>query len=124
MGLTDKRLGFDELRLARRIGLNTNQIEDAYEVMMQTRKIKTETELQPLRTATDLNQQSITQTVQSWQKGMAGRNWGRFITNPQPALEDSSMIPEEWSSPIPQARTRESGCRLGLKILWSKKAPM
>jgi len=49
--LTDKRLGLDELRLARRIGINTSQVEDAYDVMMQTRKIKTETELQLLRTA-------------------------------------------------------------------------
>ena len=71
LGLTDKRLGFDELRLARRIGLNASQVEDAYDMMMQARKIKTETELQLLRTAIDLNQQAITQTVQSWQKGMS-----------------------------------------------------
>ena len=77
LGLTDKRLGFDELRLARRIGLNTSQVEDAYDVMMQTRKIKTETEIQLLRTATDLNQQAITQTVQSWQKGMSWKELGR-----------------------------------------------
>ena len=43
--LEKSRLGFDELRLAKRIGLSEMQVEDAYDVMMQTRKIKTETEL-------------------------------------------------------------------------------
>ena len=77
LGLEKSRVGFDELRLAKRIGPSEMQVEDAYDVMMQTRKIKTETELKLLQTATDLNEKAITQTVNSWQKGMSWKELGQ-----------------------------------------------
>ena len=81
LGLEKARVGFDELRLARRIGFTGMQVEDAYDVMMQTRKIKTEFELSILRTTTDLNQQAISRTVQSWQKGMSWKELGQVYLN-------------------------------------------
>jgi Xaa-Pro aminopeptidase len=67
LGLTDGVVGFDDLRLASHFdGLDT---VDAYGALKYVRQVKTDAELDLLRTATLLNQQAIEQTIATWSRG-------------------------------------------------------
>ncbi len=77
LGLSTGRVAFDDLRLGQRAAPVGVDVVDGYDVMMQTRRVKTDDELQLLRTATALNQQAISRTVASWEPGVTWRQIGQ-----------------------------------------------
>jgi Xaa-Pro aminopeptidase len=74
LGLERSKIGFDDLSLARRLGLEG---ADAYDALMFARAVKTPTEIELLRRATALNREAIERTVKSWEKGMRWREVNR-----------------------------------------------
>ncbi|MBV9897984.1 MAG: M24 family metallopeptidase [Chloroflexi bacterium] len=66
LGLSSGAVGFDDLRFAHQVGANA---VDAYGALKYVRQVKTQAELQLLRTATLLNQQAIETTVATWTRG-------------------------------------------------------
>jgi Xaa-Pro aminopeptidase len=68
------RIGFDDLALAGRLGLDGI---DAYDALMFARAVKTPTEIELLRRGTALNRAAIERTVGSWRKGMRWRELNR-----------------------------------------------
>jgi Xaa-Pro dipeptidase len=64
------RIGFDDLGLAGRLGIEG---ADACDALMFARAVKTPTEIDLLREATALNRAAIERTARSWQKGMRWR---------------------------------------------------
>ncbi len=66
LGLSNGVVGFDDLRFANQVGVNA---VDAYGALKYVRQVKTDAELELLRTATLLNQQAIEQTVATWTRG-------------------------------------------------------
>jgi Xaa-Pro aminopeptidase len=67
LGLANGVVGFDDLRLAAQFeGFTT---VDAYGTLKYVRQVKTDAELDLLRTATQLNQQAIEQTIAAWSRG-------------------------------------------------------
>jgi len=69
LGLTEGAVGFDDLRLARSLQRHETQVKDAYGTLKYVRQVKTPAELDLLRTATQLNQQAIEQTISMWSPG-------------------------------------------------------
>ncbi len=59
-------VGFDDLRFAQRFEVRS---VDAYGALKYVRQVKTEPELALLRTATELNQMAIEQTIRTWSRG-------------------------------------------------------
>jgi Xaa-Pro aminopeptidase len=74
LGLERGRIGFDDLALSGRLGMDGI---DAYDALMFARAVKTPTELELLRRATALNRAAIERTVGSWHKGMRWRELNR-----------------------------------------------
>ena len=72
--LESGRIGFDDLALSGRLGV---EAVDAYDCMMHARAVKTPTEIELLRRATALNREAIERTVKSWEKGMRWRELNR-----------------------------------------------
>ena len=70
-GLEHAKIGFDDLGLAKRLGVEGT---DAYDALMFARAVKTPTEIELLRRATALNREAIERTVKSWARGCAGAN--------------------------------------------------
>ena len=70
LGLGTGRVGFDDLRMAKRVRGSMVDVIDAYGLMMFVREVKTDQELQLLREATQVNQLAIERTVRSWSRGM------------------------------------------------------
>jgi Xaa-Pro dipeptidase len=68
------KVGFDDLALAKRLGVEGI---DAYDTLMYARAVKTPTEIELLRRATALNREAIERTVRSWTKGMRWRELNR-----------------------------------------------
>ena len=68
------RIGFDDLALAGRLGVEG---VDAYDTLMHARAVKTPTEIELLRRSTALNRAAIERTVESWAKGMRWRELNR-----------------------------------------------
>jgi Xaa-Pro aminopeptidase len=68
------RIGFDDLALAGRLGVDGI---DAYDALMFARAVKTPTEIELLRRATALNRAAIERTTKSWTKGMRWRELNR-----------------------------------------------
>ena len=62
-------VGFDDLRLAHSLQLPDDAVRDAYGTLKYVRQVKTPAELDLLRTATQLNQQAIEQTIATWSRG-------------------------------------------------------
>jgi len=77
LGLERGRIGFDDLALGQRLGLEHAVIADAYDALMFARAVKTPTEIDLLRRATALNRAAIERTVKSWEKGMRWRELNR-----------------------------------------------
>ena len=76
LSLETGRVGFDDLRLAKKVaGAKTDAI-DAYGLMMFVREVKTDREIQLLREATRVNQVAIERTAQTWSRGMT---WKELI---------------------------------------------
>ena len=65
------KVGFDDLALAQRLGMDT---VDAYDTLMYARAVKTPPELELLRRATAVNRAAIERTTKSWDKGMRWRD--------------------------------------------------
>jgi Xaa-Pro dipeptidase len=77
LGLERGRVGFDDLGLGQRLGLEHAAVADAYDALMFARAVKTPTEIDLLRRATALNRAAIERTVKSWDKGMRWRELNR-----------------------------------------------
>jgi Xaa-Pro dipeptidase len=77
LGLDRGRVGFDDLALGQRLGLEQATVTDAYDAMMFARAVKTPTEIELLRRATALNRAAIERTVKTWEKGMRWRELNR-----------------------------------------------
>ncbi|MBV9582179.1 MAG: M24 family metallopeptidase [Chloroflexi bacterium] len=69
LGLTDATVGFDDLRLAASLHSDGITVRDAYGTLKYVRQVKTDAELELLRTATRLNQQAIQDTIATWSRG-------------------------------------------------------
>jgi Xaa-Pro aminopeptidase len=65
--LTQKRVGFDDLRLGQ--SFQDVEVQDAYAALKFVRQVKTAEELELLRTATRLNQKAIERTIATWSRG-------------------------------------------------------
>ena len=65
-----KKIGFDDLALGQRLGMDA---VDAYDTLMYARAVKTPPELELLRRATEVNRAAIERTTKSWDKGMRWR---------------------------------------------------
>ena len=76
LGLGTAHVGFDDLRLAKRVTGSMTDVIDAYGLMMFVRQVKTDQEIQLLREATRVNQVAIERTVRSWSRGMT---WKELI---------------------------------------------
>lgn len=74
LGLDDAKVGFDDLALAGRLGVEG---ADAYDALMFARAVKTPAEIALLRRATALNRAAIERTAASWQEGMRWRDVNR-----------------------------------------------
>ena len=68
------RIGFDDLALGQRLGL---EAVDAYDALMFARAVKTAPEIELLRRATALNRAAIERSVGAWQPGMRWRELNR-----------------------------------------------
>jgi Xaa-Pro aminopeptidase len=68
LGLSNRRVGFDDLRFATNFQSDV-EIVDAYGALKNIRQIKTSAELELLRTATQLNQLAIERTIKTWSRG-------------------------------------------------------
>ncbi|HEY1293025.1 MAG TPA: M24 family metallopeptidase [Chloroflexota bacterium] len=69
LGLGRGTVGFDDLRLAQSIATEALSVRDAYGTLKYVRQVKTDAELDLLRTATQLNQQAIERTIATWSRG-------------------------------------------------------
>jgi Xaa-Pro aminopeptidase len=77
LGLERGRVGFDDLALGQRLGLEKVTVADAYDALMSARAVKTPTEIDLLRRATALNRAAIERTVKTWDQGMSWRELNR-----------------------------------------------
>ena len=77
LGLARGRVGFDDLALGQRLGLEPATLADAYDALMFARAVKTPTEIELLRRATALNRAAIERTVKTWDQGMRWRELNR-----------------------------------------------
>lgn len=69
LGLEHGRVGFDDLRLAQSFPSETRQVVDAYGALKYVRQVKTDEEVDLLRTATRLNQVALERTIATWSRG-------------------------------------------------------
>jgi len=76
LGLSNGRVGYDDLRLGAKITGSLADVHDAYNLMMLAREIKTAPEIEWLREATRVNQVAIERTVQSWSRG---KTWKELV---------------------------------------------
>jgi Xaa-Pro dipeptidase len=76
LGLGQAMVGYDDLRLAQSVSPDAVTTRDAYGLLKYVRQVKTPGELELLRTATELNQRAIEQTVRSWTPGIS---WQEMI---------------------------------------------
>ncbi len=77
LGLTQGRVGFDDLGFGHRLALESPEIADAYDAMMAARAIKTPAEISLLEHATRLNETAITRTIAEWTPGVTWREMDR-----------------------------------------------
>ena len=73
LGLTNRRVAFDDMGFGLRLGLENVEVADGYDSMMFARAVKTRDELVLLERATCLNQIAIERTVATWERGMTWR---------------------------------------------------
>jgi Xaa-Pro aminopeptidase len=129
LGLERGRIGFDDLALGQRLGLEHTGVADAYDALMFARAVKTPTEIDLLRRATALNRAAIERTVKSWEKGMRWRELNRayhaaavdlggFVRDP------GAMVgPSTWSRRHAHATDRPGGLRGGTRPACDVRLP-
>ena len=71
------RVAFDDPGFGMRLGLDASKIADGYDALMYARAVKSETELQLLERATQLNQAAIGRAVAAWEQGCTWRDLGK-----------------------------------------------
>lgn len=69
LGLTNGRVGYDDLRTGVKVGGSLADVVDAYNMLMFVREVKSSQEIEWLREATLVNQVAIERTVQFWSRG-------------------------------------------------------
>ena len=72
--LKSARIGFDDLNLGTRLGLPSQQVVSAYDVLMATRQFKSAAEIDLILEATAINEAAISYAVDSWSEGMRWRD--------------------------------------------------
>jgi Xaa-Pro aminopeptidase len=77
LSLERGRVAFDDVGFGMRLALEGLQVADGYDALMFARAVKTETELQLLERATQLNQAAIARTIGAWRRGMTWRDLSR-----------------------------------------------
>jgi len=68
------RVGFDDMAVGCRLGLEAMTVVDAYDPLMFARAVKTEVELGLLQRSTRLNEAAIQRTVAAWDQGATWRD--------------------------------------------------
>ena len=77
LSLERARVAFDDVASGMRLAIDGLQVADGYDALMFARAVKTETELQLLERATQLNQAAIERTIRAWQRGLTWRDLSR-----------------------------------------------
>jgi Xaa-Pro aminopeptidase len=77
LALEQGRVAFDDVAFGMRLAIDGLQVSDGYDALMFARAVKTETELQLLERATQLNQAAIARTIGAWQRGLTWRGLSR-----------------------------------------------
>ena len=80
LSLEKSRVAFDDMGYGTRLAIDGMQVADGYDALMFARTIKTETELQLLGRATQLNEAAITRTTREWRRGMTWRELSHVYT--------------------------------------------
>ncbi len=70
LGLTGKRIAFDDARLGLRVSDSASDIADGFGLLMSARSVKTPFEIEMLRKSTAINQAAIVATIGQWGPGM------------------------------------------------------
>ena len=70
LGLTGKRIAFDDARLGLRVSDSASDIADGFGLLMSTRSVKMPFEIEMLRKSTAINQAAIEATIGRWGPGM------------------------------------------------------
>ena len=76
LGLTNGRVGYDDLRTGAKVAGSLAGVIDAYNMLMFVREVKSTQEIEWLREATLVNQAAIQRTVQSWSRG---KTWKELV---------------------------------------------
>ena len=76
LGLTNGRVGYDDLRVGSKLAGSLSDVTDIYSLMMFVREKKSIQEIEWLREATRVNQVAIERTVQSWSRG---KTWKELV---------------------------------------------
>jgi Xaa-Pro aminopeptidase len=127
LGLTTGRVGFDDLRLAGSVGIDSCEIVDAYGLLKYVRQEKMPAELDLLRVATRLNQLAIERTVADWSAGMTWQelihryheqavSLGGFVRDPG-AIVVSNTAGSETAF-FTGAVLEDFEVRPGMRIMW------
>ena len=74
VGLERGRVGFDDMGLGLRLGLEDVTVEDGYDPLMHARAVKTPAEMAMLERATLLNETAIRRITGQWQRGWTWRD--------------------------------------------------
>ena len=69
LALSSSVVGFDDLRLGSALDCPEMKVVDAYGSLKYVRQVKTADEIALLRTATELNQLALEQTIATWRRG-------------------------------------------------------
>jgi Xaa-Pro aminopeptidase len=120
-------VGFDDLRLARSLGVENSQAVDAYGLLKYVRQVKTPAELDLLRGATRLNQLAIERTVDEWSAGMSWQEMihryhvqavslGGFVRDPGAIVVSNTAGPE--TAFFTGSVLEEFEVRPGMRIMW------
>ncbi len=74
LGLSNGRVGFDDMAAGLRLGIEGMQVADAYDALMFARAVKTAPEMALLERASALNQRAIENIVDAWEPGGTWRD--------------------------------------------------
>ncbi|MEQ9643635.1 MAG: M24 family metallopeptidase [Alphaproteobacteria bacterium] len=80
LGLANGRVGFDDMAMGLRLGVDGMQVADAYDALMFARAVKTAPEMALLERASVLNQQAIEKVVAEWESGGSWRDLSHRYT--------------------------------------------
>jgi Xaa-Pro aminopeptidase len=96
LGLTGRRVGCDDLRLASKLAADGLEVVDAYGTLHFVRSVKTPGEIEIMRHATEINQAAISATIRAWAPGMTyrelTRQYGREVIGRDGFVQDPGGI--------------------------------